>query len=69
MAVSSFDIGSALQSRKTVGLIAGGQQIYATDTSTYVSTTDWSSDGSPATTSLHKFVTAPSGANELSRIG
>ena len=63
VAVSSFDMGSALQSRKTVGVIAGGQQIYATDTSTYVSTTDWSSDGSPAKTSLHKFVTAPSGAS------
>ena len=48
VAVSSFDMGSALQSRKTVGVIAGGQQIYATDTSTYVSTTDWSRDGSAA---------------------
>ena len=61
--VSSFDITSALQSRNTVGVIAGGQQIYATDTSTYVSTTDWSRDGSPARTSLHKFVTAASGAS------
>ena len=32
VAVSSFDIGSSLQSRNTVGVIAGGQQIYATDT-------------------------------------
>jgi uncharacterized secreted protein with C-terminal beta-propeller domain len=63
VAVSSFDMGSALQSRTTVGLIAGGQQIYATDTSTYVSTTDWSRDGSAAKTSLHKFLTAPSGAS------
>jgi uncharacterized secreted protein with C-terminal beta-propeller domain len=63
VAVSSFDMMSALQSRKAVGVIAGGQQIYATDTATYVSTTDWSSDGSPAKTSLHKFVTAPSGAS------
>jgi uncharacterized secreted protein with C-terminal beta-propeller domain len=63
VAVSSFDMGSALQSRQTVGVIAGGQQIYATDTSTYVSTTDWSLDGSAAKTSLHKFVTAPSGAS------
>jgi hypothetical protein len=63
VAVSSFDIGSALQSRQTVGVIAGGQQIYATNSSTYVSTTDWSRDGSPTTTSLHKFVTANSGAN------
>ena len=63
VAVSSFDMGSALQARKTVGVIAGGQQIYATDTSTYVSTTDWSRDGSPAKTSLHKFVTAQSGAS------
>jgi uncharacterized secreted protein with C-terminal beta-propeller domain len=63
VAVSSFDIGSAMQSRKTVGVIAGGQQIYATDTSTYVSTTDWSRDSSPAKTGLHKFVTAPSGAS------
>ena len=54
---------SALQSRKTVGVIAGGQQVYATDKSTYVSTTDWSRDGSPARTSLHKFVTAQSGAS------
>jgi uncharacterized secreted protein with C-terminal beta-propeller domain len=63
VAVSSFDMGSAMQSRKTVGVIAGGQQIYATDTSTYVSTTDWSRDGSAAKTGLHKFVTAPSGAS------
>jgi uncharacterized secreted protein with C-terminal beta-propeller domain len=45
-----------------VGVIAGGQQIYATDTATYVSTTDWSRDGSAAKTSLHKFSTTPSGA-------
>jgi uncharacterized secreted protein with C-terminal beta-propeller domain len=63
VAVSSFDMGSALQSRKTVGVIAGGQQIYATETSTYVATTDWSRDGSTAATSLHKFVTASSGTN------
>jgi uncharacterized secreted protein with C-terminal beta-propeller domain len=63
VAVSSFDIGSALQPRKTVGVIAGGQQVYATDASTYVATTDWSRDGSPAKTSLHKFVTAQSGAS------
>jgi uncharacterized secreted protein with C-terminal beta-propeller domain len=62
VAVSSFDMVSALQSRKTVGVIAGGQQIYATDASTYVSTTDWSRDGSPAKTSMHKFVTGQSGA-------
>ena len=30
VALSSFDMESALQSRKTVGVIAGGQQIYAT---------------------------------------
>ena len=63
VAVSSFDMGSALQSRKTVGVIAGGQQIYATGTSTYVSTTNWSRDGSLAKTDLHKFVTEPSGAS------
>jgi uncharacterized secreted protein with C-terminal beta-propeller domain len=63
VAVSSFDIGSALQTRQTVGVIAGGQQIYASGTSTYVSTTDWSRDGSTATTSLHKFITATSGAS------
>jgi uncharacterized secreted protein with C-terminal beta-propeller domain len=62
VAVSSFDVGSSLQSRNTVGVIAGGQQIYATDTATYVSTTDWSRDGSAAKTSLHKFSTTPSGA-------
>jgi uncharacterized secreted protein with C-terminal beta-propeller domain len=69
VAVSSFDIGSAMQSRKTVGVIAGGQQIYATDTSTYVSTTDWTRDGSVAKTSLHKFVTASSGASTYNGSG
>jgi len=54
---------SALQARGAVGVIAGGQQIYATSTSTYVSTTEWSRDGTPATTSVHKFVTAASGAS------
>ena len=63
VALSSFDMGSALQSRKTAGVIAGGHQIYATGTSTYVSTTDWSRDGSAEKTSLHKFVTAQSGAS------
>jgi uncharacterized secreted protein with C-terminal beta-propeller domain len=67
--VSSFDIGSALQSRKTVGVIAGGQQIYANGTSTYVSTTDWSRDGSSEKTSLHKFVTASSGASSYQGSG
>jgi uncharacterized secreted protein with C-terminal beta-propeller domain len=46
-----------------VGVVAAGQQIYANDTSTYVSTTDWTRDGSPAKTSLHKFGTAQSGAS------
>jgi uncharacterized secreted protein with C-terminal beta-propeller domain len=46
-----------------VGVITGGQQIYATGTSTYVSTTDWSRDGSSAKTSLHKFLTVASGAS------
>jgi uncharacterized secreted protein with C-terminal beta-propeller domain len=69
VAVSSFDMGSALQSRKTVGVIAGGEQIYATDTSTYVSTTDWSRDGSTAKTSVHKFVTAASGASSYKGSG
>jgi uncharacterized secreted protein with C-terminal beta-propeller domain len=63
VALSSFDMGSALQSRQTVGLIAGGQQIYATGTSTYVSTTQWSRDGSPTKTSVHKFSTPQSGAS------
>lgn len=62
VAVSSFDMNSALQARRTVGVIAGGEQIYASGTGTYVSTTEWNRDGSPTTTSVHKFVTAPSGA-------
>lgn len=69
VAVSSFQMGSALQSRQTVGVVAGGQQIYATDSSTYISTTDWSSDGSPASTSLHKFDTAQSGASTYNGSG
>ena len=61
VAVSSFQITSALQDRRTVGVVAGGQQLYATDTATYVTTTDWNREESAATTSLHKFLTAPSG--------
>jgi uncharacterized secreted protein with C-terminal beta-propeller domain len=63
VAVSSFSMSSTLQERQAVGVVAGGQQIYATSTSTYVSTTEWSRDGTPASTSLHKFVTAASGAS------
>ncbi|MFT4164658.1 MAG: beta-propeller domain-containing protein [Microlunatus sp.] len=69
VAVASFDINSALQSRRTVGVIAGGEQIYASSTGTYVSTTEWRRDGSPVTTSVHKFVTAPSGATSYTGSG
>ena len=62
VAVSSFAITSSLEDRHTVGVVAGGQQLYATDTATYVTTTEWSRDDSTPTTSLHKFLTAPSGA-------
>jgi uncharacterized secreted protein with C-terminal beta-propeller domain len=62
VALSAFDT-SDLQSRQTVGVVAGGQQIYATSTSTYVSTTEWTRDGSAPTTSMHKFITAKSGAS------
>ena len=60
VAVSLFEMGSALQSPRTVSVIAGGQQIYPTDTSTYISTTDWTRDGLPPKTSLHKLITAQS---------
>ena len=69
VAVSTFDMGSALQTRRSVGVIAGGEQIYASSTSTYISTTEWSRDGSPATTSIHKFVTKPSGASSYTGSG
>ncbi|HEY5980380.1 MAG TPA: beta-propeller domain-containing protein [Microlunatus sp.] len=63
VALSSFDLTSDLQSRQAVGVVAGGEQIYATSTATYVSTTEWTRNGAPATTSLHRFVTATSGAS------
>ena len=69
VAVSSFDMGSTLQSRQTVGVVAGGQQIYATDASTYVSTTDWNPEGFTAKTTLHKFVTAQSGVSSYQGSG
>ena len=69
VAVSSFDMGSFLQSRQTVGVVAGGQQIYATDASTYVSTTDWNPEGFTARTTLHKFVTAQSGVSSYQGSG
>ena len=61
VAVTTFDLSAALQDRTSVGVIAGGEQIYATDTSTYVSTTEWDTDDATTATSLHKFVTAKSG--------
>jgi uncharacterized secreted protein with C-terminal beta-propeller domain len=61
VAISSFDITSALEDRRTVGVVARGQQLYATHTATYVTTTDWNRQGSNPTTSIHKFLTAPSG--------
>ncbi len=61
VAVSSFDITSTLQDRRTVGVVAGGEQLYATNTATYVTTTEWGREDSTPTTSLHKFLTAPSG--------
>ena len=70
VAVTSFDLASALGSRKTVGVIAGGQQIYATDVATYVATTDWRPEEDVAVrTSMHKFVTAPSGATSYRASG
>jgi len=63
VAVSSFDMTSALESRQTVGVVAGGQQIYASDASTYIASTEWRTDGSSPRTSVHKFVTSPSGAS------
>ncbi len=69
VAVSSLDMGSALQSRQTVGVVAGGQQIYATDASTYISTTDWNAKGFTARTTLHKFVTAPAGVSSYQGSG
>lgn len=62
VAVSSFDITRTLQDRRTVGVVAGGEQLYATDTATYVTTTEWGRDESTPLTSLHKFSTSPSGA-------
>lgn len=62
VAVSSFDVTSTLQDRRTVGVVAGGEQLYATNTATYVTTTEWSQEESAPLTSLHKFSTAPSGA-------
>ena len=61
VAVSTFDLRSALESRQSVGVVAGGQQIYATDASTFISSAEWHTDGSSASTSVHKFVTTPSG--------
>lgn len=63
VAVTSLSMDSALQSHQAVGVVAGGEQIYATGTATYVASTEWKPDGAVATTSLHKFVTAASGAS------
>lgn len=62
VAVTTFDLGAPLQDRASVGVVAGGERIYATDTSTYVATTEWDRDEATTATSLHKFVTAGSGA-------
>lgn len=61
VAVSAFDIGSAFTDRLAAGVVAGGQQLYASNTSTYVTSTAWDRETPTVTTSVHKFTTAASG--------
>ncbi len=61
VAVSAFDIRSAFTDRSAAGVVAGGQQLYASDTATYVTSTALDADTPTVTTDVHKFVTTPSG--------
>jgi len=58
VAVTSFDINAGLMPERSVGVIGGGQTVYATPTTLYVSTTRWDPNrGQAMQTNVHKFAT------------
>lgn len=61
LGVATFDMSDKLDVDDAVGVIAGGQQVYATARNLYVSTTDYSTDGWRPKTFLHKFLTSDQG--------
>ena len=67
--VGAFDIASAFTDRKAAGVVAGGQQLYASDTSTYVTSTVWDRETPTVTTDVHKFVTAHVGSHRVPGVG
>ena len=62
VAVSAFSITTGFSDRRAAGVVAGGEQLYASDTATYITSTAWERDEPAVTTEVHKFVTAASGA-------
>ncbi len=57
VALTSFDLDSSMKDSRSVGVIASGQQVYATAGATYVSSTDFEQFQNPQATYVHKFTT------------
>lgn len=70
LAVTTFDMSSEMNVKDSVGVIAGGQTVYATARHLYVSTTDFQLSGnSPTETQIHKFETASEGVTSYRASG
>lgn len=61
VAVTTFDIVHAFDDVRSVGVVASGQRVYATQDATYVSSTDFTQFDNPQTTYIHKFHTKVNG--------
>lgn len=57
----TFDANSSLSSRHSAGVVAGGQQIYATEKTLYVTSTNWTPNSDVANTDIHAFATDDAG--------
>lgn len=55
VAVSSFNLQDDVANTSSVGVIAGGERVYANATRLYVSSMEWKDRSPIATTRLHKF--------------
>ena len=66
----TFDIFDAPSAPQAIGVLADGSQMYANETSTYISSTVWQSpENAKVTTDIHKFATSVDGVSTYLRLG
>lgn len=61
-ALVTFDAAGSLSSRHSAGVVAGGQQVYGTEKSIYVTSTDWTNGKQVHETNIHSFAAEDNGA-------